>query len=108
VAASGLEGIRSVKGSCAASMLEIALPSRAITARTKKCNAVLCLPFCLAQRGAEDFFYAIFDGKTFQGWEERDVFRIEEGKVIAATSKTKWHATSSSAPHGNTPISSCG
>jgi hypothetical protein len=52
---------------------------------------LLCLPFCLAQAAAAaDSFTPIFDGKTFQGWEGKlDVFRIEDGKIIAGSLKGK-------------------
>lgn len=46
---------------------------------------LLCLLSSLAQAAAAaDSFTPIFDGKTWQGWEgNRDVFRIEEGKIVA-------------------------
>lgn len=48
------------------------------------------IPAVLFAGEKEDGFKPLFDGKSFAGWEgNRDVFRIEDGTIVAGTLKSK-------------------
>lgn len=49
----------------------------------------LLIPAVLFAEEKENGFKPLFDGKTFAGWEgNRDVFRIEDGAIVAGTLKS--------------------